>query len=600
MPSGFIDHRCSPRPAAISFAVFGLMLVAAWHSPAKAEPAATPASGACPGDNGGITLPPGFCATVFADNIGHARHMVVAPNGVVYLNTWSGRYYRNDTPPPGGFLIALQGTNGDGRADTVVRFGDTREQGSAGGTGIALYNGALYAEVNDRIVRYGLPAGTIAPTGAPDVIVSGLPLTGDHPMHPFAIDAQGGLYVDLGSATNSCQIENRMPNSPGHQPCTELETRAGVWRYDANRTGQRFSPAERFATGLRNGEGIVFDSAGRILATQHGRDQLRENWPQFYTPEQGANEPAEELVQLERGADYGWPYCYYDLSQHRLVLAPEYGGDGKTVGLCAQKRGPIAAFPAHWAPNHLVLYGGQQFPAAYRGGAFIAFHGSWNRAPFPQGGYNVVFQPLADGKAAGPYVVFADGFAGAVEQPGQAAHRPSGVAVAPDGALYISDDQGGRIWRVTYRGPATAAVAAAPTPPRRADNSSTATALPPEGIHPDAGAQAAGVLPIPPGATAAQVELGGRIYHGQVASAPCVGCHGTNGAGSPQGPDLSSGKWLWGDGSLAAIKKTIADGVLQPKKYGAPMPPMGGAQLSPAELSAVAAYVWSLGHRNGG
>jgi mono/diheme cytochrome c family protein len=378
--------------------------------------------------------------------------------------------------------------------------------------------------------------------------------------------------------------------------------RAGIWRYDANRTGQHFSPAERSATGLRNGEGIAFDSAGRIFATQHGRDQLRENWPRLYTPEQGANEPAEELVQLEQGADYGWPYCYFDLSRNRLVLAPEYGGDGgSAVGPCAQKRAPIATFPAHWAPNDLAIYEGRQFPAAYRGGAFIAFHGSWNRAPFPQGGYNVVFQPLADGKASGRYVVFADGFAGAVEEPGQAVHRPSGVAVGPDGGLYISDDQRGRIWRVTYSGPATAAVAAAPALSPRADNSVPGAAVPPEGIHPDAGAQAAGApLPLPPGATAAQVALGSRIYHGEVASAPCVGCHGTNGAGSPQGPDLTGGKWLWGDGSLTSIAKTITDGVPQPKKYGAPMPPMGGAQLSPSELSAVAAYVWSLGHRSGG
>ena len=145
--------------------------------------------------------------------------------------------------------------------------------------------------------------GATVPSQTPDVIVSGLPLTGDHPMHPFAIDAQGALYVDLGSATNSCQLANRMPDSPGHQPCTELETRAGIWRYDANRTGQRFSPAERFATGLRNGEGIGFDSAGRIIATQHGRDQLRENFPRLYTPQQGGDEPAEELVQLEGCAD---------------------------------------------------------------------------------------------------------------------------------------------------------------------------------------------------------------------------------------------------------------------------------------------------------
>ena len=424
--------------------VVGLLLLTG--SLAHAEPSTQAARPqACADDNGGITLPPGFCATVFADNIGHARQMAVAPNGVLYVNTWSGRYYRNDTPPAGGFLVALQDTNGDGRADVSVRFGETRDQGSAGGTGIALYNGAVYAEVNDRIVRYALPAGAVAPNGPPEVVVSGLPLTGDHPMHPFRIDAHGNLYVDLGSATNSCQVGNRMPNSPGIQPCTELETRAGIWRYDANRTEQRFSPAERFATGLRNGEGIAFDSAGRIFATQHGRDQLRENWPSLYSPQQGADEPAEELVQLEQGADYGWPYCYFDLTQHKLVLAPEYGGDGRMVGLCADKRAPVAAFPAHWAPNDLLLYGGRQFPVGYSGGAFIAFHGSWNWAPSPQGGYNVVFQPFADGKPSGNYVVFADGFAGAIEEPGQAAHRPSGLAMGPDGALYISDDQRGRI-----------------------------------------------------------------------------------------------------------------------------------------------------------
>jgi glucose/arabinose dehydrogenase/mono/diheme cytochrome c family protein len=597
------DHLTSydraAQCAAMASLVIALLLATGSSSAAQERHTASTSTEACAADNGGITLPPGFCATVFADNIGHARHLVVAPNGVVYVNTWSGRYYHYATPPAGGFLVALQDTTGDGRADATMRFGETREEGSAGGTGIALYNGGLFAEVNDRIMRYALPAGAIAPTGAPEVIVSGFPLTGDHPMHPFAIDAQGNLYVDLGSATNACQGQNRMPNSSGIQPCTELETRAGIWRYDANRTGQRFTPAERFATGLRNGEGIAFDAAGRIFATQHGRDQLAENWPNLYTLEQGANEPAEELVQLERGADYGWPYCYFDLTQQKLVLAPEYGGDGKKVGLCAAKRGPVAAFPAHWAPNDLVLYDGQQFPAAYRGGAFIAFHGSWNRAPFPQGGYNVVFQPLADGKPTGPYVVFADGFAGAFKEPGRAAHRPSGLAVGPDGALYITDDAHGRIWRVTYHGSITAAIAAAPASSSRADNAAPGAAVPPEGFHPQAGAEAAGALPTPPGVTPAQVALGDRAFHGQVGGAPCAGCHGSDAKGTPLGPDLTSGHWLWGDGSLPAITRTITDGVPHPKQYPGVMPPMGGAQLSPAEVSAVAAYVWSLSHQSG-
>jgi glucose/arabinose dehydrogenase/mono/diheme cytochrome c family protein len=594
-----VYHDRFAQFAAISFRILALLVAAVSLSAAQERDGVPTRTESCADDNGGITLPPGFCATVFADNIGHVRQLVVAPNGVVYVNTWSGRYYGNDTPPPGGFLVALQDTHGDGRADVNVRFGETREQGSAGGTGIALYDGGLLAEVNDRIVRYALPTGTIAPSGPPETIVSGLPLTGDHPMHPFRIDQHGALYVDVASATNACQVANRIFHSPGIQPCTELETRAGIWRYDASRTGQRFSPAERFVTGLRNAEGIAFDAAGRILATQHGRDDLRENWPSLYTQEQGAGEPAEELVQLERGADYGWPECYFDLAQQKLVLAPEYGGDGTAVGPCADKRAPIAVFPAHWAPNDMVLYDGRQFPAAYRGGAFIAFHGSWNRAPLPQGGYNVVFQPLADGKSSGPYVVFADGFAGAIKEPGQAAHRPTGLAVGPDGALYISEDQHGRIWRVTYRGPPTAAIAAAPAPVITAPRSSSAAVEPPEGIHPDAGAQTA-ALPTPPGATLDEVALGGRIYHGQVGGAPCEGCHGTNAKGTPLAPDLTSNKWLWGDGSLASITRIITDGVPNPKNYRSPMPPKGGAQLSPSEVSAVASYVWALSHREGG
>jgi glucose/arabinose dehydrogenase len=551
---------------------------------------------ACGDKDAGITLPPDFCATVFADNIGHARHMAVAPDGVVYVNTWSGGYYGSSKPPPGGFIVALQDTNGDGHADIIKRFGESPASGGSGGTGVALYNGALYAEEGGHILRYALPRRSIAPSGPPDIIVSEFPLTGDHPMHPFAIDAKGNLYVDSGSATNSCQASNRTLKSPGINPCKELETRGGIWRYDANKTGQKFSPAGRFATGLRNGEGIAFDKAGRIFATQHGRDQLAENWPEFYQPEQGANEPAEELVELYQGADYGWPECYFDYTQQKLVLAPEYGGDGgKTMGPCAKKQGPVASFPAHWAPNDLLLYYGAQFPAAYRGGAFIAFHGSWNRAPFPQGGYNVVFQPLADGKRSGQFVVFADGFAGAVKEPGGALHRPSGLAMGPDGALYVSDDVRGRIWRVTFQGDAaTAGIAAAPSP---AAESGAPEAAPPEGINTEAGA--AENLPVPPCATATEVALGSRIFHGQEATGTCAGCHGTNGKGSPIGPDLTSGKWLCGDGSMAAITRTITEGVAQPKKYRSPMPPLGGAQLSAPEMAAVAAYVWAIGHEGG-
>jgi glucose/arabinose dehydrogenase len=310
----------------------------------------------CQNQDTGITLSPGFCATVFADNLGHVRHLAVSGDNVVYANTWSGRYYHNDTPPAGGFLLALKDTTGTGQADVIERFGPDKSTGAAGGTGIALYNGALYAELNDKIVRYQRAAGEIEPGGTAQTVLSGMPLTGDHPMHPFAIDTKGNLFVDLGSATNACQADNRMPLSPGHNPCTESVTRAGIWRYDANKTDQTFAASGRYATGIRNGEGFGFDKAGRLYVTQHGRDQLSQNWPKLYTVDQGVELPAEELLELKQGGDYGWPECYYDQIQHRLVLAPEYGGDGgKTVGVCASKQAPVAAFPGHLAPNDLLI-----------------------------------------------------------------------------------------------------------------------------------------------------------------------------------------------------------------------------------------------------
>jgi glucose/arabinose dehydrogenase len=578
-------QRC--RVAALSAASIVALLLAG--SPAFAQAGSQNAQAtSCPGNNGGITLPPGFCATVFADNIGHVRHMAVAPNGVLYVNSWSGRFYHFDTPPAGGFLVALKDTNGDGHADVIERFGAGVPQGSAGGTGIAYYNGAIYAEQNDKIIRYALPtnSASIAPTGQPDIVVSGLPLTGAHNMHPFIIDLQGHIFVDLGSATNSCQIDDRMPGSMGHNPCTELQTRAGTWRYDANKTGQHFSAAERYITGLRNGEGFGIDSAGRLFATQHGRDQLSQNFSKLYTPAQSAEQPAEELVQLRQGADYGWPECYYDRFQHKLVLAPEYGGDGgKKVGICAEKTAPVAAFPGHWAPNDLLIYTGKQFPAAYRDGAFIAFHGSWNRAPEPQGGYAIVFQPLKDGKAAGDFLIFANGFAGAIKEPGQAAFRPTGLAMAPDGSIYISDDKHGRIWHVAYHGPTDAAAVAAPAP-----MIATASA------QPDIGHMNPASLPVPPGATSEQVALGDRIFHGQAAGGTCSGCHGSDAKGGPQAPSLVSGHFFMGDGNLSMITATINDGVPKPHDYEVPMPPKGGAPLTKDDVAAVAAYVWAISH----
>jgi glucose/arabinose dehydrogenase/mono/diheme cytochrome c family protein len=589
--------------------LFGLIALATIYAgsllaPTQSQPhpLAESKEQACPNDDSGLKLPTGFCATIFADNIGHARHMVVAPSGTLYVNTWSGRYYGNDTPHPGGFLVALEDNSGAGKADLIERFGETVQSGGAGGTGISVYNGSIYAENNDRILRYALAAQSIAPSGAAETIVSGLPLGGDHPMHPFIINAKGSIYIDVGTATNSCQLKNRTLKSPGLEPCTELETRGGIWLYDANKTNQVFSPAERFAMGIRNAEGFAIDPSGRMFVTQHGRDQLHANWPNLYKPDQEATLPAEELLLLKAKGDYGWPECYYDSFAEKLVLAPEYGGDGKTAGVCANKIGPIAAFPAHWAPNAMVRYDKEQFPARYRNGVFIAFHGSWDRAPYAQSGYNVVFQPLAGDHASGACEIFADGFAGAVRSPAKAEHRPSGLAVGLDGSLYVSDDVRGRIYRIAYRGGSgsgSAKITPCPSATAPAGNPVDVAAQPPEGTHPDAGAATMSSLPVPKGATREMVALGDRIFHGQVGGAACTGCHGDNGEGTPLAPPLTgkNKKWLWSDGSYAGIAKTITQGVPQPKEYRSPMPPMGGAQLTSDQASALAAYVWSFSHK---
>jgi glucose/arabinose dehydrogenase len=185
------------RAALASFVLLVIHLVS--FGPAMSE------ESTCAVTDADISLPKGFCATIFADKVGHARQIVAAPDGTVYVNTWSGVYYGNDTPPSGGFLIALKDTKGTGHADVNIRFGETVAEGGHGGTGIALHKNWLYAEINDRIVRYELKNGETAPSAKAETILSGMPITGDHPMHPFAIDAQGNLFVSMGSATNACE-----------------------------------------------------------------------------------------------------------------------------------------------------------------------------------------------------------------------------------------------------------------------------------------------------------------------------------------------------------------------------------------------------------
>ena len=420
---------------------------------AKGDSAAAAAAAApsCPGNNAGLTLPAGFCATVFADSIGGGRHVAVASNGDVYVSIASpGAEPGKPKPPPAAAFAALRDTNHDGRADIVMRVG------TGGNTGIGLHNGYVYVDQGSKLTRYARSDTTLAPTGAAETVIDGIPMQPGHTARNFVIGSDGSLYLNVGSATNSCQTKDRANESPGVDPCTELKTRAGIWKFDANKTNQHFSAGARYATGIRNGMGLDFGPDGKLYATQHGRDQLHDNWPKLFpTTKYQADNPAEQLMQVNANDDFGWPYCYYSVDEKKLVDAPEYGGDGKKSARCDSKKAPVAAFPGHWAPMSLLFYKGSAFPAKYKDGVFIAFHGSWNRAPEPQEGYRVVFQPLANGATSGAYEDFANGFAevsGAQLQPGTAKHRPMGLAMAPDGSLYITDDAGGRVYRVTHGG----------------------------------------------------------------------------------------------------------------------------------------------------
>jgi glucose/arabinose dehydrogenase len=375
----------------------------------------------CDADNGGLTLPKGYCAAAVAADVGAVRQIAVAPNGDLYAAVSGNRSLG------GAGVLAFRDRDRDGKLEERAGFGPE------GGNDVQLRGNFLYLALSDRIVRFALTPGKLAPAGGAEVVVDDLPNEGGHRAKSIAFGTGDVMYVSIGSATNSCQQRDRASRSPGHDPCRELERRAGIWSFSATKTGQRFADGKRFATGLRNPLAIeVHPRTGKLWAAVHGRDQLSGSWD--FPDTVNAENPAEELVQVDAGDDIGWPYCYYSVQHRKKVLAPEYGGDGEQVGRCASAKGPAIAFPAHWAPMALAFTDG---------GAYVAFHGSWNRAPLPQAGYRVVFAPFADGKPTGEYSTFAIGTKGATWL------RASGVAVAPDGAVYISADRNGTIWRIT-------------------------------------------------------------------------------------------------------------------------------------------------------
>jgi glucose/arabinose dehydrogenase len=388
----------------------------------------------------GLMLPNGFSATVVAESIGQGRHLAINANGDIYVSLLRLKNKYG--------IVALRDTNNDGKADIVKYFG------TFSGTGIGIYNGYLYFGADTIIVRYKLIPGQLLPDPKYEVIARGFHINFQHAAKSITFDNNGNLYVNVGAPSNACQTPDRTLHTPGNDPCPLLKDFAGIWRFDANKKEQdQMKDGYRFATGLRNCVALRWNPVtNNLYAVQHGRDQLYELWPEIYTEDEGVSLPAEEFFLLKDRHDYGWPYCYFDDHQNKKLLAPEYGGDGKTEGRCSGMEKPIMAFPAHYAPNDLLFYTGNQFPSVYKNGAFIAFHGSWNRAPQLQKGYNVVFVPFKGDLPSGKWEVFADGFAGAKEihSPRDAKCRPCGLAQGIDGSLYVVEDINGIIWKITY------------------------------------------------------------------------------------------------------------------------------------------------------
>jgi glucose/arabinose dehydrogenase/mono/diheme cytochrome c family protein len=400
-------------------------------------------------DNGGLYLPSGFEAVVVVDSLpGRARHIAVRDNGDIYVKS------RFSTPDARN--AALRDTNGDGKADMIETFGQYEKERHYG-TAMRIHDDYLYFSSELVVYRQKLTPGKLIPESDLEEIVIDDHAHGlhEHQAKPIAFDNKGNLYVAFGAPSNACQEVNRTPAVPGIDPCPQLEDHGGIWRFDAGKKGQTQKDGREFSTGIRSLVAMEWNPGDdQLYAVMHGRDDLLRLWASIFTPWQSAVLPAEEFLKVTEGSDFGWPYCYYDQVNERKVLAPEYGGDGTAVGRCSAYEKPLIGFPGHWAPNDLLFYTGDQYPERYKKGAFIAFHGSTNRAPYPQSGYFICFVPFEDGRPVGTWEIFADGFAGVdpIVNVSDAVYRPMGLAMGPDGSLYISDTEKGKIWRVMYKG----------------------------------------------------------------------------------------------------------------------------------------------------
>ena len=401
------------------------------------------AAAACSGNKGSdcdsrIEVPEGFCATLFADGVGPVRHLAVDNSGKVYAATW------REGQLVGGILV-LEDTTRDGIADRRETFG------KEGGSGIAIRDSLLYFATWSTVYRYTLDKSSYLPQREPEAVVTGMPTT-EHGARSIALGADGRLYVNVGVPSNACERNYPARDFRGAIPCEELSSGGGIWSFDALGSGQPFEEQRRFATGLRHtvALGVV---SGSLYGAPHGIDHLNTWWPNAgYTREQAAAIPGETLFRIVEGGDYGFPYCMYDPRTSKMILAPAYLDADSLGKRCPAIAKPVAVFPAHAAPLALIENTSDKFPEHYRGGVFVALHGSLFHNPLPPAGYRVVFVPRAALASSGSYEDFASGSNTKIGPVRTGLIRPSGLAIDSAGNLYIADDNAGRIWRVSWSG----------------------------------------------------------------------------------------------------------------------------------------------------
>lgn len=541
------------------FLFYALLITNCLSSCGKKTPTGDP-------DNGGLVLPGGFEALVVVDSLqGAARHLDVNTNGDIYVKL---RF-----PDSLGGNTALRDIDHDGKADSVIHFDDYEDKSSYG-TEMRVHDGYLYFSSVTRVFRQKL-TGDLIPDSPIELLLTDTQPPRQHDTKPIAFDDQGNMYIPFGAPSDCCQIEDRRPNSPGMNPCPILEHRASIWKFSASKNNQLQGDGKKFTSGVRSIVALAWNPVDKSVYTlMHGRDYLHSTWPDIFDQWQGAVLPSEEFLKLHEGADVGWPYYYYDHLQEKLFLNPEYGGDGKKEGNGKDYLQPVIGFPGHFAPNDLLFYTGDQFPEHYKNGAFAAFHGSTSSAPYPQTGYFIAFIPYVNGELSKEWEVFADGFAGidTVLNTSDAKYRPMGLATGPDGSLYVSDSEKGKIWRIMYKGDKKSfgqkELAGMKNRKQTALNIKT-----PDRIKDN-------------------LEKENTARNAQLYIQNCGACHQANGMGNDRFPPLHGSEWVTGDTKrLIGIVLNGLEGEIKVKgkNYNNNMPKLD--MLGSKEIAQILSYV---------